>query len=156
MRRALEVLQAGLANGVVQTGPDQQRDKVHAIGPGALATGHGLASGGRQIGPKAYEAFIDSVRELVGSRTWSKLIITPQSAWVKIEGRGTGERLYVAKSSTSLTRIECTLSPDLIPGPSPDEPWACEPDRTDSGKIRSWVVAKPAAVAYALRLVAGD
>ena len=154
---ALKIVGAGLSSGMLSDvrDPTEPRAQVHAIGPGALATGHGLAGGGRtREGATAYSAFVEGVRELVGSETWKQVDVLDQSAWVQIKGRR--GRIYVAKTRGVVSRIESTLSPEEVPDyPTPEGVvGASEPDRPN-GNIRSWLWADMGLVAEAVKVIAG-
>lgn len=160
---AMAVLRAGLANGTAPSqreeveSPTEQRAQVHAIGPGALATGHGLAGGGRQGngGVIAYLQFVDAVASYVGKMTWDRVEILDQAAWVQIKGnRG---KVYIAKTTGVVSRIESTLEPEevpRIPEAPPGAVNASEPDRPN-GRIRSWLRADAELVAEAVKVIAG-
>lgn len=148
---ALATLRAALDNGTVgeaeEERPVEQHVPVHAIGPGAMATGHGLAGGGRKrTGPKAYEAFIDALRERVGQEIWDGITVQEQATWMKLEGRLSRERLYIAKTLTVVSRVESTLPPEAVAG-------STQPDKVN-GSINSWVPANEESCAEAIRLIA--
>lgn len=127
--------------------PTEQRVPVHAIGPGAMATGHGLAGGGRKrTGPKAYEVFIDALRERVGDKIWGGITVEEQSAWMKLEGRNSRERVYIAKTVNVVSRVESTLPPEAIAG-------STQPDKVN-GSINSWVPANEESCAAAIIMIA--
>lgn len=143
---AMATLRAALDGGVVGSEVEQHAP-THMIGPGAMATGHGLAGGGRKrTGPKAYEAFIDALKERVGEAIWDGIHVEEQSTWVKLEGKESGQRLYIAKTSTVVSRVESTLPPEAVPG-------CTQPDKVN-GNIRSWVPANEEACAEAIRVIA--
>lgn len=160
LNQALAVITASVRGGLC---PDYsggvQRDnheQVHAIGPGAMATGHGLATSKKAQSVTAYEAFIEGVRELVGTETWQRLEVLDQAAWIQV--RGDHGRIYVAKNTTAISRVESTLEPHDVP----DVPMAplgarnaSEPDRVN-GRIKSWLRADVGVVAQAVRLIAGS
>lgn len=156
--QALRVLSAGINSGLPSPdeSPTEQRGQVHAIGPGALATGHGLAGGGRKgEGSSAYRAFVEGVRDLVGQDTWDRLDVLDQVAWVQL--RGSRGRIYVAKTSGVVSRVESTLDPGEVPDmpvPPTGAVNASEPDRPN-GKIRSWLRADVGLVAEAVKVIAG-
>lgn len=158
--RALEVIRIGIQSGMLPSlagDSPGQHTPVHPIGPGALATGHGLAGGGRKPEgtQQAYQAFVEAVRRLVGEPTWGRLSVLDQASWVQL--RGERGRIYVAKTRGVVSRIESTLSPEEVPViPEPPEGGvnASEPDRPN-GNIRSWLRADAGVVAGAVRVIAG-
>lgn len=158
LQLAMETISAGIRSGLlpdVNNSPTEQRAQAHAIGPGALATGHGLAGGGRaREGATAYAAFVEGVRDLVGKKTWSQIDVLDQSAWVQIKGRR--GRIYVAKTTGVVSRVESTLRPEEVPHyPTPEGVvGASEPDRPN-GSIRSWLWADMGLVAEAVKVIAG-
>lgn len=161
IREAIATLQAALmmenvANpheenekGVPEQGnPDEQHAPTHAIGPGAAATGHGLAGGGvkPKHGPGGYREFIAALETRLGPEVWSRVAVTEQAAWVQIMGIRSGHRLYVAKTQRVVSRVECTLEPL-------EEEGRVRPDRRN-GQILSWVVANEEKVAKAIETIA--
>lgn len=159
LERAMQIIRAGINSGPAPSNDADsagQLAQVHALGPGALTTGHGLAGGGRRAeGSRAYMAFVEGVRELVGGKTWSRLDVLDQVAWVQI--RGLRGRIYVAKTAGVVSRVESTLDPAEVPELPPAPTGAVnasEPDRPN-GKIRSWLRADVELVAEAVKLIAG-
>lgn len=95
-------------------------------------------------------AFEEFMAQLSGAlrRAGNNVEISENAAWVKIESRKNGHKVYVAKGKTSVNRIESTLPPELIPG-------ATEPDRKN-GRIASFIPADPRVVGEAIRHLAVD
>lgn len=152
IREAIATLQAALIaeeEEVPEKGsPDEQHAPTHAIGPGAAATGHGLAGGGvkPKHGPGGYKEFIAALEARLGPEVWSRVVVAEQAAWVQIMGIRSGHRLYVAKTQRVVSRVECTLDPL-------EEEGRVRPDRRN-GQIRSWVVANEEQVAKAIEKIA--
>ncbi len=95
-------------------------------------------------------AFEEFMAQLSGAlrRAGNNVDISENAAWVKIESRRNGHKVYVAKGKTSVNRVESTLPPELIPG-------ATEPDRKN-GRIASFIPADPRVVGEAIRHLAVD
>lgn len=155
LQAAIATLQAALegavltpaATGEGEERPVIQRVPVHAIGPGAAATGHGLAGGGRRrTGAKAYEKFIEAIRNRVGPDVWDGISMEEQASWVKLEGKLSGERVYIARTVNTVSRVESTLPPEAVPG-------CTKPDRMN-GSILSWVPANEETCAEVVTLIA--
>ncbi len=102
---------------------------------------------GGESGKLAFEEFM---AQLSGAlrRAGNTVDISENAAWVKIESRKNGHKVYVAKGKTSVNRVESTLPPNLVAG-------ATEPDRKN-GRIASFIPADPKAVSEAIRHLAQD
>lgn len=153
--QALAVIRAGITGGMLPDVPTDRSAGSHAVGPGSLATGHGLANAGRKAEAAAYETFVEAVRVLVGPTTWNRLDVEVQAAWVRIVGKD--GRVYIARSTTTVSRIESTLDPSqipLVPAAPEGSQNASKPDRPN-GSIKSWLRADVGVVAEAVKLIAG-
>lgn len=81
-------------------------------------------------------------------RAGNTVDVSENVAWIKIESRKNGHKVYIAKGKNSVNRVESTLPPNLVPG-------ATEPDRKN-GRISSYIPADPKLVGIAIRHLAQD
>lgn len=147
LQAALDTLKAALETGMIDERPVEIKMTSPLIGPAAAVTGHGLAGGGRKhTGPAAWESFVNSLKSKLGPEVWERVSFEEQSAFVKIQALGSKERLYIAKTVTVVSRVECTLHPDLVPG-------SMAPDRPN-GSILSWIPADEGSVTEAIKVLA--
>ncbi len=100
-----------------------------------------------QATPPAFEEFMARLRTTL-DKAGDAVQVTENAAWVKIESRRNGHKVYVNKGKTLVTRVESTLPPSAVPG-------ATEPGRPN-GRIASWIPADPAAVERAVQVLAGS
>ena len=102
--------------------------------------------GGQQAsGPLAYEEFMARLKSTL-DKAGASVQVSENAAWIKIESRRNGHKVYLAKGKTQVNRIESTLPPEAVPG-------AVEPDRKN-GRIASWIPADLGAVTVAIRQLA--
>ncbi len=139
---------AALESEVDEDAPEpiiESEEPVTGPGPSAMATGHGMLRSGTRSGSRmSFEQFMAALQDPI-RRAGPKIRVTEITGWIKIEGQQ-GHKLYVSKTKTGVSRVESTLSPEMIDGALP-------PDRRN-GRIASWIPAQVGPVADAIDLLA--
>lgn len=106
----------------------------------------GRGGRGQQVGPPAFEAFMAALDGAI-RRAGSNVSVEENAGWVKIESAKNGHKIYIAKTKTTVNRIESTLPAERVRGSEGVEPGT-------NGRIASVLPADPQVVSQAIDLLA--
>lgn len=129
---------------------DTAREAAQAASDAVDAVSQAIESGAVKPTNEGKVAFEEFMAKMAGTlkKAGNSVEVSEKAGWIKIESTKNGHKIYVSKGKNKVSRIESTLSPDLVEG-------ATEPDRRN-GRIASLIPANTEAVESAIDHLVND